>query len=121
MHDFGGSRKGASDHCPLWFTLERESEKKTVMAVRRDGQKVVLQDAELTDTLKKLLRPVKTPKFEEKSMSEAFADDTEDVHLDEEIEAEDIVCDIEEDEKRRPFEDCPMPLLKCCRSRRRDH
>ena len=116
LHDFGGSRKGASDHCPLWFTLQRESVKKVTMAIRKDGQKQVLQDAEFMKSLEKLLEPTTTPKFEEKSMSEAFVGDDEEegvIELDEEIQSEDILCTTEEDEKRRPFEDCPMPILKC--------
>lgn len=84
------------------------------MAVRRDGREQPIQDAELAKAINQLLKPIKAPAFEEKPMSEAFGNDEEDVkELDEEFEAEDILCGADDDEKRRPFEDCPMPILKC--------
>ena len=50
------------------------------------------------------------PSFEELKMSDAFCDE----ESDNEEEGDDEVYGIEEeDEKQRPFEDCPMPILKC--------
>ena len=43
-------------------------------------------------------------------MSDAFANEDSD---DEDIDCEDICGVEEEDEKKRPFENCPMPILEC--------
>lgn len=102
-------------HCGLHWKGSADKRVVKIMAVRQDGREKVLQDAELAKEIERLLKPVKTPSFEEKPMSEAFVNDEEDVKEIEEIEAEDILCGAEDDddEKRRPFEDCPMPILKC--------
>ena len=116
LNDFGGSRKGSSDHCPLWITLERSSKKdetKTVLAAKIDDAREATDNEEAMRKIGKLLEPAKTPGFEEKEPSSAFTSDTEEIWYDEEMEFEDEVCNLEDDEAQRPFEDCAMPIVRC--------
>ena len=112
---FGAGRSGASDHCPLYFTLQRrlnqpreqkqqpELDEETLREIRTLAQDVVATDR----------RP----------MSRAFRDgesddecEAENCFNDEEANAEAAaltVDDDDEDEEQRLFEDVPMPILKC--------
>ncbi len=64
----------------------------------------MLREQVILEKIKKLSERTNLPEFEEMKMSDAFLLKTQ---IEDEYGIE------EEDEKRRPFEDCPMPILKC--------
>jgi exodeoxyribonuclease III len=110
LHQFGGSRKGSSDHCPLWCHLERGKKEKHVAIVEEMRINEQFLNADILKRIEELAKPPPIPLFEEIEMSEAFRDEDSD---DDDLECEDICGIEEEDLKRRPYEDCPMPLLTC--------
>jgi hypothetical protein len=121
LQQFGGSRKGSSDHCPLWCRLERRCEEENVLAV----QTAQLNDARIEDpkdaldktileaieNLTKQKTHLEKVVVEEKAMSDAFRDNDSDDE--EEMTNEEIVANVDNDDVARPFEDCPMPILRC--------
>ena len=67
-------------------------------------------EADILKGIEKLAKPQELPEYEHLHMSDAFTSEEED---DEDIDWEDICGVDEEDDRERPFEDCPMPILEC--------
>ena len=111
LQQFGGSRqKGSSDHCPLWCRIERGEKAKHVAVIEEMRVNEEFLERDILREIDKLAKRPEPPEFEEMEMSEAFMDEDSD---DEEIDNEDVYGVEEDDERQRPFEDCPMPILKC--------
>ena len=107
MQQFGGSKKGSSDHCPLWFRLERGTVK-MIPALPITREQIDL-DSQIVKQIENLMTPLRF-RYNEMQMSDEFLN----VDSDDEREEEDV-CHVEDDDnQQRPFEDCPMPILKCC-------
>jgi exodeoxyribonuclease III len=110
LQQFGGSKKGSSDHCPLWCRFERGEKAKYVNMVEEMSINEEFLEADILKRIDQLSKPPKPPDFDEMQMSDAFRDDDS---YDDESDIEDICGIEEEDMKQRPYEDCPMPILKC--------
>ena len=75
--------------------------------IRASGESL---ERDITEKIEKLAMRAETSTFEDMKMSDAFRDE----ESDNEEERDDEVYGIEEEDgKQRPFEDCPMPILKC--------
>ena len=131
---FGASRKSSSDHCPLWFKLERghNAPVLTVQTEATPGEKL---DEPLTTEIKKLMAPPQFRNVEPTAEFENYSSDEEN-----DAEWDDIACaafklddyldatsnercedeEVENDEdhiacnasEAQPFEDCSSPILQ---------
>ena len=116
---FGGSRKGSSDHCPLWMRLERGPTIKPVIAaiLVEDGKSESLDP----EVLKQLDRMADQPclqcepVFGEPTEEFENAEPTNSVSWDDECDDFAEACNLQDDDdKQRPFEDCSTPVIHCC-------
>ena len=137
---FGASRKGSSDHCPLWFKLERGHEQ-PVLSIREQPPEVKMDPDTLVE-IGMLMPPVllrvepeefkdvePTPEFVVTVRNEHPEDEWEeiacaafeqhpylDASSDEECEEDDDdewevpVCNTSEN---HAFEDCSSPIINC--------
>ncbi len=104
LQQFGGSKKGSPDHCPLWFTIERNPK---AVAMATDEEDAPQLEEEVVQMIKDIVSG--KPEFKELEMSAEFKDAESD---DESLEDDDVTC-IHDEDDNRPFEDCPMPMLRC--------
>jgi exodeoxyribonuclease III len=113
---FGASRKGSSDHCPLWFKLER-GHPQTATVASIVEQKLLVDD--VTQEVQSLYQSA-TAKYNDVEPTPEFQEaDPSNLSADEECienQWEDFACsaEIESDFKQRPFEDCSSPIIHCC-------
>ena len=75
LQQFGGSKKGASDHCPLWCSFEREEKERYVSMVEEMRINEEFLEADILKQIEQLAKPPTPPPFIEMPMSEAFRDE----------------------------------------------
>ena len=78
LQQFGGSKRGSSDHCPLWCRLERGDKEKHVAIVEEMRTNEDFLDADILQRIERLGKPPAPPEFEDMLMSEAFENEESD-------------------------------------------
>ena len=81
LQQFGGSKRGSSDHCPLWCRLERGDKEKHVAIVEEMRTNEDFLDADILQRIERLGKPPAPPEFEDMLMSEAFENEESDDDL----------------------------------------
>ena len=78
LQQFGGSKKGSSDHCPLWCRFERGEKQKYVNVVEEMSINEEFLETDILKRIDELAKPPRPPYFDEMQMSNAFRDDDSD-------------------------------------------
>ena len=115
LQQFGGARKGCSDHCPLWYKLERKSSSEQV-TMAMEVQTLDENDLDPV-VLNKIANLGKDPPMKIQSSEEQIEQELEDeedseflpLWEDSDEEMDDWLLNVE----KKPFEDCVMPILRC--------
>ena len=135
---FRASRKGSSDHCPLWFKLERGHSKPVLAIATAEPTPKAKLDEILLKKIQELMAPPKFADMEPSTEFENYSSDEEDGDEWDNIacaafesedfqDASDEKCMDEAESKDddshtacstseaqgAPFEDCSSPILQC--------
>jgi hypothetical protein len=109
LQEFGGGRRGCSDHCPLWMRLIKPGEK-DIQAMEVEGTKENLPEiSEFSRHFRKIAKGIngRPESFENFQGTPEFLDGEDDFESEERSEIMEVGQEFE------AFEDCQFPVLQC--------
>lgn len=115
LQQFGGGRRGGSDHCPMLIKLQRASTRQLENSSKSEAQSL---DGTTLQVMQILAEERIEIADEGAPMSDAFREcDSEEEESDGELtdsdDEEAMMAEQEDETEQTLFEDVPMPVLKC--------